>query len=126
MEQQMIVVIGTRSAERAYRYTALIHALGHQALAARESAPLLGCIIHPMSGLLLLEDGFIQGTSAHNLIQHIRNAPGHQSSIPIVRIWNGPVLADGPGNDSVVTISAPVTGATLEKAMLSLGLERGT
>lgn len=121
----MIVVVGSRNAEVAFRYTLLINGLGHRSLAVRETAPLLSCILDPRSGLLILEDGFVPNTSAHTLINRIRSMPGPKSSIPIIRVWKGPVLASGHDSHSVVTINAPVTARALDHAMQSLGLSRG-
>lgn len=121
----MIVVVGTRYPESAFRYSLLLNGLGHSMLAARETAPLLSCILDPRSGLLILEDGFVPNTSAHTLINHIRSMPGPKSSIPIIRVWKGPVLTNGHDSPSVVTLNAPVTGSALEQAWCSLGLERG-
>lgn len=118
----MIVVVGTRCPETAFRYTVLINGLGHSVLAVRESAPLLSCILDPRSGLLILEDGFVPNTSAHTLINHIRSMSGAKSSIPIIRVWKGPVLASGREDHSVVTMGAPVTGMALEQVLQNLGL----
>lgn len=120
----MIAVIATREAKSAFHYTLLLNQSGYQTLAVRETAPLLSCIQHPMSCLLLLEDGFTENTSAHSLINLIRSIPGPKSSIPILRVWKGPILASGSESGALATISAPVTGATMESALRSLGLSR--
>ncbi len=121
----MIVVVATRSAETAFQYTLLLNELGYETLAVRESAPLLSCIQHPMSCLLMLEDGFAGNASAHALINRIRSIPGPKSSLPILRVWKGPILASGHDTGPLATISAPVTGSSIESALLSLGLGRG-
>lgn len=121
----MIVVVGSRCPETVFRYTMLINALGHTTLGVKAISPLLSCIMDPRSGLLLLEDGFVPSASAGTLINQIRSIPGSKSTIPIIRVWKGPVLASGYDTDSVVTVNAPVTGVVLEGAMRSLGLGRG-
>lgn len=120
----MIAVIAARQAKSAFHYMMLFKQLGYQTLAVRETAPLLSCIQHPMSCLLLVEDGFMENTSAHALINLIRSIPGPRSSIPILRVWKGPILADGCESGAIETISAPVTGAALESALRSLRLSR--
>jgi len=122
---KMIVVVGSRCPEIAFRYSLLISGLGHAALAVRETAPLLSCILDPRSGLLIIEDGFVPNTSAHTLINRIRSMPGPKSSIPIIRVWKGPVLAGGHDSHSVVTMKAPVTGRDFDQVMQTLGLSRG-
>lgn len=120
----MIVVVGARCPESVFRYSMLIKALGHATLGAGGISPVLSCIQDPRSGLLLLEDGFVPSTSAGTLINLIRSTPGPKSTIPIIRVWNGPVLASGYDAASVVTVSAPVTGNVLEDALRSLGFDR--
>jgi hypothetical protein len=120
----MIAVIAARKAESAFHYTLLLNQSGYQTLAVRETAPLLSCIQHPMSCLLLLEDGFTENTSAHALINLIRSTPGPKSSIPILRVWKGPILATGSEHGAIATVSAPVTGSVLEDALRRLGLGR--
>lgn len=121
----MIVVVATRNPLSAFHLTMLLDGLGYSALAVRESAPLLGCILDARAGLLLIEDGFVPKTSAHSLINHIRSLPGPKSSIPVLRVWKGPVAASGPDAHSVLTISAPVTGTALEQAIQRMGLRKG-
>lgn len=121
----MIVVVGSRCPEAVFRYTMLFNALGHATLGVRAISPLLSCIQDPRSGLLLLEDGFVPKTSAGTLINLIRSTPGPKSSLPIIRVWQGPVIASGYDPESVLTINGPVTGAGLEEAMKSLGLGGG-
>lgn len=120
----MIAVIAARQAKSAFHYTMLFNQLGYQTLSVRETAPLLSCIQHPMSCLLLVEDGFMENTSAHALINLIRSIPGPKSTIPILRVWKGPILADGCESGAIETVSAPVTGAALESALRSLRLSR--
>lgn len=121
----MIVVIGASSPETVFRYTVLLNQLGFSTLGVRETTPLLSCIQDPRSVLLLLEDGFVPNTSAHTLINLVRSTPGPKSSIPVIRVWKGPVLVTGTGHNDCETIKAPVTGKALESAMHRLGLIRG-
>lgn len=121
----MIVVVGSRDPESVFRYTLLFNSLGHSTLGVRATVPLLGCIQDPRSGLLLIEDGFVPNTSAHSLANLVRSTPGPKSSIPIIRVWKGPVLASGHDCENVVTVQAPVTANVLERALRSFGLSRG-
>lgn len=118
----MIVVVASRRPESVFRFAMLLQPLGHVVVGVRESAPLLSCILDPRSGLLVIEDGFVPNSSAHTLINRVRSTPGPKSSIPIIRIWRGPVLASGQESDHVATVTDPVTGAALDKALVSLGL----
>lgn len=118
----MIVVVASRRPESVFRFAMLLQPLGHVVVGVRESAPLLSCILDPRSGLLVIEDGFVPNSSAHTLINRVRSTPGPKSSIPIIRIWRGPVLASGQESDRVATVTDPVTGAALDKALVSLGL----
>jgi hypothetical protein len=118
----MIVVVASRNPESVFRFEMLFKPLGHTVLGVRETAPLLSCIHDPRSGLLVIEDGFVSNSSAHALINRVRSVPGPQSLIPIIRVWQGLVLASGYSCQLVTTVNAPVTGRTLEEAMQSLGL----
>ena len=121
----MIVVVGSRDPESVFRYALLFALLGHETLGVRASVPLLSCIQDPRSGLLVVEDQFVVNRSAHSLINLVRRTPGPKSSIPIIRVWSGPVLTTGHDSENVVTVHAPVTVDVLERAMRSLGLSRG-
>jgi hypothetical protein len=121
----MVVVIATRNPEQAYRLSVLTRALGRSPLAANSKAAMFSCIQDPRSGLLLIEDGFVPNASAHSVANLVRSMPGPKASIPIIRVWCGPVLASGNDCDGIVTLQAPVTAKALERAMQSLGLSAG-
>lgn len=117
------VVVLVDKPETAYRYHMLIEPLGLDTKAVNAFAPLLSCIVDPSSVLVLVEDAFIENTSAHRLIDQIRSMPGKPSQIPILRVWKRLVLtAGGCSQRSVETITAPVTGHSLSEALKRLGL----
>lgn len=117
-----VVVLAERT-EQAYRYLTLFEPLGFQIKAVNSFAPLLSCIVDPSSVLVLVEDALKARTSAHSLINQIREMPGKPSHIPIIRVWKGLSLVRGAGTQGAVeTVIAPVTGQSLAEALARLGL----
>lgn len=69
-------IVITDDPDTAYRYSMLFKPFGLATKAVNSNAPMLSCILNPSSVLVLVEDGFIENTSAHTLIDLIRNTPG--------------------------------------------------
>ncbi|MBJ2216027.1 MULTISPECIES: hypothetical protein [Pseudomonas] len=116
-------IVITDDPDTAYRYSMLFKPFGLATKAVNSNAPMLSCILNPSSVLVLVEDGFIENTSAHTLIDLIRNTPGSNPQIPIIRVWKKLVLAVGAAHDdNVATLVAPVTSTSLNVAMRRIGL----
>ena len=113
------VVVATREPGNAFRYYAILQSIGHQVFAADNPAQVFTCMLGKQASLLIVEDGFIEASSAHGFIKKVRSIPGPESLIPIIRICSGPVSVS-PDNHAVETIRSPATASSLEAAIRRL------
>tara|TARA_R110002124_G_scaffold128157_10_gene288634 strand:+ start:9326 stop:9697 length:372 start_codon:yes stop_codon:yes gene_type:complete len=116
------VVVATREPGNAFRYYAILQSIGHQVFAADNPAQVFTCMLGKQASLLIVEDGFIEASSAHGFIKKVRSIPGPESLIPIIRICSGPVSVspESSYNHAVETIRSPATASSLEAAIRRL------